>query len=189
MYYYTLSDYLKQKFNTRVFKIPVDAGLTCPNRDGSKGVGGCIYCDNSSFVFASKGTVEEQVKEGIRRLERRNISRYIVYFQSYSNTYCSDEQFKELVLTSLIDERIVGLYIGTRPDVVNENKLRFLSQFTDKYDIFMEYGLQSIHDTTLLFINRGHLYTDFEKAVNMTKNYNIKITTHIILACHTKQWT
>jgi len=114
MYYYTLSDYLKQKFNTRVFKIPVDAGLTCPNRDGSKGVGGCIYCDNSSFVFASKGTVEEQVREGIRRLERRNISRYIVYFQSYSNTYCSDEQFKELVLTSLIDERIVGLYIGTR---------------------------------------------------------------------------
>ncbi|MGB9731206.1 MULTISPECIES: TIGR01212 family radical SAM protein [Calditerrivibrio] len=181
MFIYTLNQYFKEKFGEKVYKISIDAGLTCPNRDGTKGEGGCIYCDNSSFVFTDGSSIKDQISKGIERLTKKGVNRFIVYFQSYSNTYCNDEYFVDMIKESLIDDRIVGIFIGTRPDVINEKKLQFLSQLTNRYDIFMEYGLQSSHDKTLKFINRGHSVEDFEKAVLLTKSFGIKITTHLIL--------
>lgn len=181
MLYYTLNKYFKDKFGEKVYKISLDAGFTCPNRDGTKGKGGCIYCDNSSFVFTEGKSIEEQIRNGIVRLSQKNINRFVLYFQSYSNTYCSDEHFVKLINDSLIDDRIVGIFIGTRPDVINREKLEFLSQLKEKYDIFMEYGLQSAHDKTLHFINRGHTVKEFIDAVKLTKSFGMKITTHLIL--------
>ncbi len=181
MLYYTLNQYFKDKFGEKVYKISLDAGFTCPNRDGTKGLGGCIYCDNSSFVFTEGENIEEQIKNGILRLSKKGINLFVLYFQSYSNTYCSDEHFINLIKSSLIDERIVGIFIGTRPDVINREKLEFLAHLKEKYDIFMEYGLQSAHDKTLEFINRGHTVREFIDAVEMTKSFGLKITTHLIL--------
>lgn len=181
MRYFTLNRYLKQKFGEKVSKISIDAGLTCPNRDGLKGTGGCIYCDNSSFVFVNGVTVEEQVNSGIKRLYEKGINRYLLYFQSYSNTYCSDEQFYKMILSALIDDRIVGIHIGTRPDVVSDEKLKFLADFNNRYEIFMEYGLQSSHNKTLELINRGHSYEEFVETVYRTKSYGLKVTVHLIL--------
>lgn len=181
MVIYTLNQYFKEKFGEKVYKISIDAGLTCPNRDGTKGEGGCIYCDNSSFVFTEGYSIKDQVLKGIERLVEKGVNRFVIYFQSYSNTYCNDEYFIDMIKESLIDDRIVGIFIGTRPDVINEKKLNFLSQLIDRYDIFMEYGLQSAHDKTLNFINRGHSVDDFEKAVLLTKSFGLKITTHLIL--------
>ncbi|ADR19226.1 TIGR01212 family radical SAM protein [Calditerrivibrio nitroreducens] len=181
MVIYTLNQYFKEKFGEKVYKISIDAGLTCPNRDGTKGEGGCIYCDNSSFVFTKGYSIKDQVLKGIERLVKKGVNRFVIYFQSYSNTYCNDEYFIDMIKESLIDDRIVGIFIGTRPDVINEKKLQFLTQLIDRYDIFMEYGLQSAHDKTLKFINRGHSVDDFEKAVLLTKSFGLKITTHLIL--------
>lgn len=181
MVIYTLNQYFKEKFGEKVYKISIDAGLTCPNRDGTKGEGGCIYCDNSSFVFTEGYSIKDQVLKGIERLVEKGVNRFVIYFQSYSNTYCNDEYFINMIKESLIDDRIVGIFIGTRPDVINEKKLQFLTQLIDRYDIFMEYGLQSAHDKTLNFINRGHSVDDFEKAVLLTKSFGLKITTHLIL--------
>lgn len=181
MVIYTLNQYFKEKFGEKVYKISIDAGLTCPNRDGTKGEGGCIYCDNSSFVFTKGYSIKDQVLKGIERLAKKGVNRFVIYFQSYSNTYCNDEYFIDMIKESLIDDRIVGIFIGTRPDVINEKKLQFLTQLIDRYDIFMEYGLQSAHDKTLKFINRGHSVDDFEKAVLLTKSFGLKITTHLIL--------
>lgn len=180
MNYFTLSRYLKTKFGCKVSKVAVDAGFTCPNRDGTKGEGGCIYCDNSSFVFTTGDDIKEQVRNGIDRLLKKGIERFIIYLQSYSNTYCSDETFFRVLDDVLIDERIVGIHIGTRPDVINDNKLKRLSELTNRYDIFMEYGLQSAHNETLKFINRGHTYEDFLEAVDKTVKYGLKITVHLI---------
>ncbi|MCA1927493.1 MAG: TIGR01212 family radical SAM protein, partial [Calditerrivibrio sp.] len=181
MRYFTLNRYLKQKFGEKVSKVAVDVGLTCPNRDGLKGWGGCIYCDNSSFVFVNGLTIEEQISNRIKKLSEKGIHKYLLYFQSYSNTYCSDEQFYKMISSSLIDDRIVGIHIGTRPDVVSDEKLKFLSDLNDKYEIFMEYGLQSSHNKTLELINRGHSYEEFVDTVYRTKSYGLKITVHLIL--------
>jgi radical SAM protein (TIGR01212 family) len=181
MLYYSLNQYLKDKFGKKVYKISVDAGLTCPNRDGTKGEGGCIYCDNNSFVFNNGKNISEQVEKGITRLSKKKINNFIIYFQSYSNTYCPDKLFEKMVHDALIDERIVGIFVGTRPDVINTTKLNFLSNLKNKYEIFLEYGLQSAHDKTLQFINRGHTVKEFSDAVKLTKSYDLKVTAHLIL--------
>lgn len=125
MVIYTLNQYFKEKFGEKVYKISIDAGLTCPNRDGTKGEGGCIYCDNSSFVFTEGYSIKDQVLKGIERLVEKGVNRFVIYFQSYSNTYCNDEYFIDMIKESLIDDRIVGIFIGTRPDVINEKNYSF----------------------------------------------------------------
>ncbi|MCX8083412.1 MAG: TIGR01212 family radical SAM protein [Calditerrivibrio sp.] len=180
MRYYTLNQYFRDRFGEKVFKISINTGLTCPNRDGSKGFDGCIYCDNSSFVFTDDVGIVHQVRNGITRLLKKGVKKFAIYFQSYSNTYCSDEYFYAMVEESLIDDRIVAIFVGTRPDVINDNKLKFLSMLSEKYDVFIEYGLQSSKDETLKFVKRGHTVKDFEKAVYLTKSYGLKVVTHLI---------
>lgn len=178
--YYSLNDYLRKKYNEKVYKIAIDAGFSCPHRDGTKGKGGCIYCNNEAFVHVAGNSIEEQVYNGIKRLEKRGIKKYIVYFQAYSNTYGSLDEIKKKIEVSLIDKNIVGIYIGTRPDVVDKDKLMYLSNLNKQYDIFIEYGLQSKHDKTLNYINRGHRLIDFENAFLLTKSVGLKVCVHII---------
>jgi radical SAM protein (TIGR01212 family) len=187
--FYSLNDYLRKKYNEKVYKITIDAGFSCPNRDGTKGKGGCIYCNNDAFVNIDGNSIKDQVYNGIKRLRERGVKKYIVYFQSYSNTYGSLEEIKKRIEAALIDKNIVGIYIGTRPDVIDKDKLMYFSHLNRQYDIFIEYGLQSKHDKTLNYINRGHGLIDFENAFLLTKSIGLKVCAHIIfgLPCETKE--
>ena len=137
--YYSLNDYLKQKYKEKVYKISINAGFSCPNRDGTKGFEGCIYCNNESFVNVSGDSIKEQVNNAINRLKKKGIKKYIIYFQSYSNTYGSIDDIREKIESSLIDNNIVGLYIGTRPDVIDEEKLKYFSaNMKKRWNILIE---------------------------------------------------
>jgi radical SAM protein (TIGR01212 family) len=179
--YFSLNEYLKNKFNSKVWKIPVDAGFTCPNLDGTKGIGGCTYCNNESFVHVDSTSISEQVKSRILRLRKKKINKFIVYFQSYSNTYGDLDLIKEKINAALIDEDIVGIHIGTRSDVIDEEKLSYFKNLSKNYDLFLELGLQSIHNKTLEKINRGHDFGNYQSAVKMCKDFGIKICAHVIL--------
>ncbi len=183
--YNTYSDYIKKKYGQRVQKVTVDAGFTCPNRDGSIGVGGCTYCNNESFnpgYNSSSKSISQQINEGIEFLKRRyGVSKFIVYFQPYSNTYAPINILKNYYQEALNHPEVIGLTIGTRPDCVDEEKLDFLASVAKEYDVTVEYGLESISDNSLKKINRGHNYQSYLDAIKMTNERKLKICTHIIL--------
>lgn len=173
--------YYKKKYGEKVRKISVDAGFTCPNRDGKKGEGGCIYCDVSSFVHVPEGGIKNQVKEQINKSQSKGVNKFSVYFQSYSNTYGDIGLIVDRLNEALIDDRIVEISIGTRPDVVENDKLEVLKKRFEKYNIVIELGLQSKHNKTLELINRGHTFEDFDDAVDRIKAYGFGVCAHIIL--------
>ncbi len=185
--YNAFSDYQKKTFGERVQKVTVDAGFTCPNRDGSVGKGGCIYCNNDSFnpsYNTSKNSITKQIEEGITYLKRRyrhNLRKFIVYFQPYSNTYAPLALLKRYYEEALAFEEVIGLTIGTRPDCIDEEKLDYLQSLAKHYDITLEYGLESLSDDTLKRINRGHDVKSFLNALEISKNRSIKICTHLII--------
>ena len=183
--YYDLNSYLRELFGCRVQKIPLDAGLACPNRDGLVSTGGCIYCNSrgSGTGAMREGlSITAQVIRGKEFLKKRyKAKKFIAYFQSFSNTYGPHERLKGLYEEALAVDDIVGLSIGTRPDCIDESMLTILEGYTRDYLIWIEYGLQSIHDRTLTFINRGHDVKCFKRAVELTRNRGIKICTHVIL--------
>ena len=182
--YNQFSAYLKNKFGVRVYKITLDAGFSCPNRDGKISTGGCIFCDEGgSFSQAHSNllSVEDQVQEGIKTLTARfKAEKFMSYFQAFSNTYKPVGELKKIYDSSLCDNKIVGLSIGTRPDCVDGEKLKLISEYKDDYYTWIEYGLQSIHDKTLKRINRGHDYDCFLKAYEKTKEYGINVCVHVI---------
>lgn len=173
-----------------MYKVNVDAGFTCPNRDGSVAVGGCIYCNNDSFrpsACDSLLSVSEQVKRGIPYLKARyGADKFIVYFQPYTNTYAAVSVLERLYREALEQPGVVGLAIGTRPDCVDKDKLSLLRELARDYFILVEYGLQSIYDRTLSFINRGHDYACFKNAVEMTDGTGVHVGAHIILGFPTE---
>ncbi len=180
------STYLKERFGARVHKVSVDAGFSCPNRDGSLSKDGCIYCDNRSFSFQNrnqaKPSLAAQIEQGIEAMRRRfKAEKFIVYFQAYTNTYASIDELRQRYDTVKQFKDVVGISIATRPDCVDKNILEFIAGYAGGYEVWLEYGLQSIHESTLKIINRGHSYQDFLKAVEMTREYNMKICAHIIL--------
>ncbi|MDD3150842.1 MAG: TIGR01212 family radical SAM protein [Candidatus Gastranaerophilales bacterium] len=183
--YNQYSDYLKNTFNAKVYKVTLDAGFNCPNRDGTISYGGCIFCDDSgSFSRAhdSSLSIENQLITGIEQLKKRfKAKKFISYFQAYTNTYASAEKLKTVYNLALSHDDVVGLSIGTRPDCVDEEKIDLISSYTDDKLVWVEYGLQSIHDRTLNLINRGHTSKDFIEAVKMTQNKGIKICAHVII--------
>ena len=183
--YRDFNSYLREIFGCRVQKITVDAGLNCPNRDGTISTGGCIYCNarGSGTGAHAKGiSVKQQLEDGRIYLSRRyKASKFLAYFQSFSNTYAPIEKLKELYDAALSVEGVVGLCIGTRPDCVNEAVLSLLESYSRNYLIWIEYGLQSAHDKTLAIINRGHDFACFQQAVKATKGKNIRICAHVIL--------
>ncbi|HCW92850.1 MAG TPA: TIGR01212 family radical SAM protein [Flexistipes sinusarabici] len=179
--YYSLNKHLKEKYGEKVWKVPVDAGFSCPNKTGNSGGEGCIYCDTASFTHVERGEIADQVKKRIEKLRRRKINKFIIYFQSGTNTYGDIQTVKSRINSSLIDEDVVGIHIGTRPDCVDENILDYLSELNEKYDVTIEYGLQSAKNSTLKFINRGHSAEEFARACKRTKAKGISVCAHIIL--------
>jgi len=183
--YNDFNSYLRSLFGCRVQKITVDAGLSCPNRDGTVSTGGCIFCNargSGTGAFSRGLTITEQVAQGKKFLARRyKAKKFLVYFQSFSNTYAPVDKLKMLYDEALDDEDVVGLSIGTRPDCVDRPVLELLQEYAGRRLIWIEYGLQSASDKTLEFINRGHDVRSFENAVKATSNRGIKICAHVII--------
>ncbi len=183
--YNDLNTYLRSLFDCRVQKIYIDAGLSCPNRDGTISTGGCIYCNargSGTGAHRSGQSITEQVRIVKRHMARRyKAKKFIAYFQSFSNTYAPVEHLKTLYDDALSVEDVIGLFIGTRPDCVDEPILELLQHYNENYLVWIEYGLQSAHDATLARINRGHDFKCFEKAVDMAKRRDIKVCAHVIL--------
>jgi len=180
------SDYLKQRFGRRVHKISVDAGFSCPNRDGEISNSGCIYCDNRTFSPAyrdhSELSLEKQIEQGIEFSRGRfKAEKFIVYFQAHTNTYAPLDELRKKYDIIRQFKDIVGIAIGTRPDCADKEKIDLIASYLDNYEVWIEYGLQSMHKKTLEAINRGHTYEDFLRAIDLTRKYPIKICVHIIL--------
>lgn len=182
--YNQYSSYLKNKFGAKVYKITLDAGFSCPNRDGTISVGGCIFCDEGgSFSQAHSNllSIEKQVEIGIETLANRfKAEKFMSYFQAYSNTYKPVNELKKIYDSALAHKDIVGLSIGTRPDCVDNEKLDLIASYANDYYTWVEYGLQSIHNKTLKKINRGHDFDCFLKAYEKTKERGINVCVHVI---------
>ena len=184
--YNTASGRYQRIYGERLQKLVIDAGFTCPNRDGTVGYGGCSYCDNAAFHpgYSIPGkSLLQQIDEGIEFHHRRypKVNHYLAYFQSYSNTYASLEKLETLYGEALSHPSVVGLVIGTRPDCVDEEKLDYLSSLAGEKVIVVEYGIESCYDKTLLRINRGHDFETARKAVEMTAERGIDVGAHFIL--------
>jgi len=183
--YNDFNTYLKNIFGCRVQKITIDAGFSCPNRDGTISTGGCIYCNvkGSGTGAHTKGlSVIDQIVTAKSALSKRyKAKKYIAYFQSFTNTYGSLTKLKHLYEQALSVEDVVGISIGTRPDCVDEPILDLIQGYVDNYLVWIEYGLQSANDSTLTLINRGHDFNCFKAAVDETKNRGINICAHVIL--------
>ncbi len=185
MRYFSFSEYLKRTFNAKVYRVTVDAGFTCPNRDGTKGTGGCIYCYAGSEYNPGKRllSVEEQIANGIERVRRRyGAEKFLVYFQAFTNTYAPVERLKEIYDTVRKFSEVVGIIIGTRPDCVPDDVLELINSYTEDYLVWIEYGLESVHFKSLRWMNRGHGVSDFIDAVLRTCRFEkIKVCAHVIL--------
>ena len=189
-HYNTFGRYMKGLYGQPVYKVNVDAGFTCPNRDGSLAIGGCIYCNNDSFrpsACSSTASLHEQIEKGIPYLRSRyGAEQFIVYFQPYTNTYASVHILEQLYREALDNPGVVGLAIGTRPDCIDAEKIALLETLSREHFILVEYGLQSIYDKTLAFINRGHDYACFKNALALTAGRGIHVGAHLILGFPTE---
>lgn len=188
--YNAFGQYMKDLYHVPVYKVNVDAGFTCPNRDGTVATGGCIYCNNDSFrptACTSTSSLREQIAKGIPYLRSRyGAEKFIVYFQPYTNTYASVAVLERLYREALDNPGVIGLAIGTRPDCVDEGKIALLETLAQDHFVLVEYGLQSIYDKTLEFINRGHDYACFKNALAMTVGRGIRVGAHLILGLPTE---
>lgn len=180
-YVNTLGKHLKARFGERVRKLSLDAGFTCPNRDGTLGRGGCTFCSVRSFNEGDARTpVMEQLAE--RRMELKRASRYIAYFQAYTSTYTEVEELRRLYAEATGQPDIVGLCVGTRPDCVPDSVLDILADYRQRgYEVWLELGLQSAQDETLRRINRGHDFGAYADAVSRAHGHGIPVCTHLII--------
>ncbi len=200
------SNYFKKQFGGRVQKISIDAGFSCPNRDGKISTGGCTFCSNDAFnpsYCRPEKSITQQIEEGIEFHQRRyrRASKYLAYFQPFSNTYKPLEELKRIYEQALepIDSihphpytrndmgskaietpKIIGIVIGTRPDLVDEQILQYLSEIQQTHYVMLEYGVESIYDETLLRVNRGHDFATAERAIRLTAQYGIPCGAHFI---------
>ncbi|MSU02854.1 TIGR01212 family radical SAM protein [Tissierella pigra] len=183
--YNTLNEELKNKFGTKVMKLSLDGGFTCPNRDGTVGTKGCIFCGGEgSGEFAGSRTfsIKEQVEEQKRLLCKKwNTDKYIVYFQNFTNTYGSIERLKALYYEAVNIEGVVGIAIATRPDCLDEEVLDLLEDLNRQTYLWIELGLQTIHEKTSNFIRRGYSLSVYNEGIENLKKRSIKVVTHIIL--------
>lgn len=189
--YNSFGAFMKKTFGVKVHKVNIDAGFTCPNRDGSLGVTGCIYCNNDSFrppSLKQARPVREQIRDGVSYLRKRyGAERFLAYFQPFTNTYAPVGELKRLYLEALEEPSVIGLAIGTRPDSVDEEKLGLLEGIAKERFVLMEYGLQSVYEKSLEFIKRGHGYGAFVSALRMTEGRGIHAGAHIIVGLPTER--
>lgn len=187
--YKHLNKYLKEKFGERTLKICIDGGFTCPNRDGTCGTGGCIFCSekgSGELISSANGgnqidKIKNQVINYFDSYRSKRANKFIAYFQNFTNTYDSLENLKAKYDAALIDDRIVGLEVATRPDCINEDIVKLLKSYTEKYYVCVELGLQTSNDNTGSLINRGYTSNQFTKAVELLNKYNIDVVTHIMV--------
>ena len=183
--YCDYGDFLRRYFDCKVQKIAIDAGFACPNRDGTKGVGGCIYCNNQSFNPAycqTKISVAEQIARGKEFFARKYPEmKYLAYFQAYTNTYAQLSTLKELYEEALRQSDVLGIIIATRPDCMPDELLAYLSELSKTHFVMVEYGVETSHDATLKLINRGHTWADVEDAVTRTAEAGVLCGAHLIL--------
>ena len=188
--YNHLNEYYKNKFGERTLKICIDAGFTCPNRDGTLSTSGCIFCSergsgdhiklqSDSCCIAS--FISNQVKNYFNTYRAERANKFIAYFQNFTNTYDSISNLKLKYDSALIDNRIVALAVATRPDCINEDICKLLKSYCDKYYVWVELGLQTSNDETGKLINRGYSSQQFSKAVDLLNKYNIDVVTHIMV--------
>ncbi len=175
---------LRVRHGTRVHKVSVDAGFTCPNIDGRVGRGGCTFCNNRSFAPGVGGpsSVTAQIKRGRQVVARRTgAQKFLVYFQAYTNTYADLQTLRSLYDAAVREPDVVGLSIGTRPDCTPAPVLRLLSEYQDQgFDVWLELGLQSAFDATLMRINRGHGWQEYRSAVQLAHQFGLRVCTHLI---------
>lgn len=181
--YNRLTEYLKDRFGERVLKICIDGGFTCPNRDGSKGFGGCIFCSEagSGDHINHNLDITNQVLNYFSSYKSQRANKFIAYFQNFTNTYDSPENLKKKYDSALIDERIVALAIATRPDCITEEIAELLETYSKKYYVWVELGLQTSNDKTGNMLNRGYTSKEFSEAVRILNKYNIDVVTHIMV--------
>lgn len=183
--YYSLDYYLKNRFGEKVYKLSLDASMTCPNRDGTLGTRGCIFCSeggSGDFAANSSFSITKQIEEAKTKVKNKSgCTRFIAYFQSYTNTYAPIEYLKKAFFEAVKHPDIVALSIATRPDCLDEPVLELLSELNRIKPVWVELGLQTIHERTAAFIRRGYPLTSFEKAVKDLAYMNIDIIVHIII--------
>lgn len=188
--YNSFSRVLRETFRSRVYKVSLRADFTCPNRDGSVAVGGCIYCNNAGHTprtFRAGSSISEQLAVGMEALRRRHrAERFIAYFQSYTNTYGPVEKLARLYLEALRFPEVVGLSIGTRPDCVPDEVLDLVADLARRTYVWLELGLESMHEKTLRWVNRGHGLDAFLDAVSRAKRRGLRICAHLILGFPTE---
>ena len=183
--YREFGDFLRERFPFKAQKIAINAGFTCPNRDGSKGRGGCTYCNNQTFnpgYCQTDKSVADQLAEGVRFFSRKYPEmRYLAYFQAYTSTYGEQERLERLYEEALGYPGVVGLVIGTRPDCVPDRLLDYLARLSEQVLVLVEYGVESTLDRTLRRINRGHDFAEAEEAIRRTAARGIAVGAHLIL--------
>ena len=179
------SRYFARQFGGRVQKISIDAGFSCPNRDGKISTGGCTFCSNAAFnpsYCRPEKTIRQQIEEGIEFHQRRyrRANKYLAYFQPFSNTYKPLEELKSIYRQALEMPEIVGIVIGTRPDLIDDGILQYLREIQKNHYVILEYGIESVYDETLKRVNRGHDFATAEHAIRMTADYGISCGAHFI---------
>lgn len=181
--YNHFNEFLKNKFGERTLKICIDGGFTCPNRDGTCGYGGCIFCSEkgSGDHINSAFSISNQVKNYFSSYKASRANKFIAYFQNFTNTYDTLQNLKAKYDAALIDDRIVALAIATRPDCITEDIVNLIASYSDKYYVWVELGFQTSNDETGNKINRGYSSQDFTNAVNILNKYNIDVVTHIMV--------
>jgi len=184
-FYNSYNEYFRQTFGQRVQKVSIDAGFTCPNRDGSITKGGCTYCNNDAFnpsYCEPIKPIHQQIDEGIsfHKVRYRRALKYLAYLQTYSNTYASLAELERIYTEALSHPDVIGLIIGTRPDCVDDDKLNLIADFSKSKYVMVEYGIESISNTTLERINRGHSYEQTREAIFKTAEKGIKTGAHLI---------
>ncbi|WP_044937698.1 TIGR01212 family radical SAM protein [Pseudobutyrivibrio sp. LB2011] len=191
MEYTSLSDYLKEKYNTKVYKLSLSSGCSCPNRDGKISTGGCIFCSeggSGDFASSYNTDIEQQIIQAKSRVDQKisnkipeSERKYIAYFQSFTNTYGDEKRLMKLFEETISFPYIVGLSIGTRPDCLSDEMIAFLGKLNQKKEVWIELGLQTIHEDTARFINRGYQLNVFEDAYKRLTNAGLKVVVHVIL--------
>ena len=204
--YNYLNTYLKEKFGERTLKICIDGGFTCPNRDGTKGLGGCIFCSEkgsgdhiknynseanlktnprlnstNNDIDRQISSIHNQIKNYFKSYKSERANKFIAYFQNFTNTYDSIENLKAKYDAALINNKIVALAIATRPDCIDEEKVKLLKSYTDKYYVWVDLGFQTANEKTGKLINRGYSNNDFSRAVQLLNKYNIDVVTHVMV--------
>lgn len=180
--YNKLNKALKDKFGERVLKICIDGGFTCPNRDGTKGTSGCIFCSSQgSGEHLQKYDISKQVLDYFNSYKAERANKFIIYFQNFTNTYDSISNLKAKYDAALIDSRIIGLSVATRPDCITEDVAKLLSTYKEKYYVSVELGLQTANDTIGEIINRKYTSKDFTNAVKILNKYSIDVIAHIMV--------